>query len=155
DPPPHRPQEVAQELGAEFPVDVLLIQPEELPHPPPPPTAVAWPDRQRRRRAELLPSPALNLIEYMKRVYDFSTISNRADFNGDGAVDSADQSDFNAAYALYSGQSGCNWVHGDLSGDNYVGAADVMMFNNWKLYHNNNPNDPSVLNAEKPSPSMH
>ncbi|MCC6427200.1 MAG: hypothetical protein IT435_10315 [Phycisphaerales bacterium] len=77
-----------------------------------------------------------------KRVYDFSTIYNRADFNGDGAVNSADQSDFNAAYALYSGQSGCNWVHGDLSGDNYVGAAEVMLFNSWKLYHNNNPNAP-------------
>ncbi|MCC6428042.1 MAG: hypothetical protein IT435_14630 [Phycisphaerales bacterium] len=60
---------------------------------------------------------ALKMIEYMKRVYDFGTLYNRADFNGDEVVNSTDQSDFNAAYALYSGQSGCNWVHGDLSGD--------------------------------------
>ncbi|MCC6426354.1 MAG: hypothetical protein IT435_05995 [Phycisphaerales bacterium] len=85
-------------------------------------------------------STAVDLIEFMKRVYDFGTLANRADFNGDGAVNSTDQSDFNAAYADYQGQSGCNWVHGDLNGDNYVGAADSLLFNTWRLYHINNPN---------------
>ncbi|MCC6427028.1 MAG: hypothetical protein IT435_09435 [Phycisphaerales bacterium] len=83
---------------------------------------------------------AASLIEFMKRVYDFGTLANRADFNGDGVVNSTDQSDFNAAYADYQGQSGCNWVHGDLNGDNYVGMADSLLFNTWRLYHINNPN---------------
>jgi hypothetical protein len=97
-------------------------------------------------------STAVDLIEFMKRVYDFGELANRADFNGDGAVNSADQSDFNAAYAIYQGRTGCNWVHGDLSGDNYVGAADVLYFNSWKLYHNSHPNDPVTADLGSADP---
>jgi hypothetical protein len=66
--------------------------------------------------------------EYMKRVYDFGVLSNRADFNGDGLVNALDQTEFNAVYAIYQGRGGCNWVHGDLNGDNYVGAVDSFLF---------------------------
>ncbi len=76
--------------------------------------------------------------EYMKRVYDFGTLTKRRDFNGDGLPansgdpgDSQDLADFNTAYALYHGKTNCNWVHGDLDGDHDVDAHDAMLFNLW------------------------
>lgn len=99
---------------------------------------------------------ALALIEFMKRVYDFGPIANRADFNGDGTVDSKDQSDFSAAYALYQGKTGCNWVHGDLNGDNTVNLTDSLLFNSWRLFHMSNPSTwmPVTLGAAEPDDAL-
>lgn len=76
---------------------------------------------------------ANQLTEYMKRVYDFGLIDNRRDFNGDGAVDAQDTTDFNTAWDLYYGKSPCNWVHGDIDQDNDVDLSDKLKFQSWAL----------------------
>ncbi len=83
-------------------------------------------------------------IEFMKRVYDFGTLANRRDFNGDGTIDSQDATDFSAAYALYHGKSNCNWVHGDMDGDHDVDSHDSLLFNLW---HNALGNPPPVVSV--------
>ncbi|MBL8964778.1 MAG: hypothetical protein KF787_04065 [Phycisphaeraceae bacterium] len=64
----------------------------------------------------------------MKRVYDFGPLADARDFNGDGDVNQQDVDDFMLVYNLYLGRTNCNWVHGDVNGDNVVNVADYLLF---------------------------
>ncbi|MBL8964846.1 MAG: hypothetical protein KF787_07925 [Phycisphaeraceae bacterium] len=77
----------------------------------------------------------------MKRVYDFGPLANANDFNGDGDVNQQDVDDFMLVYNLYLGRTNCNWVHGDVNGDNAVTSADFLTFTNRRLMQamTNNP----------------
>ncbi|MBL8964780.1 MAG: hypothetical protein JNK70_11995, partial [Phycisphaerae bacterium] len=77
--------------------------------------------------------PATEIIEFVKRVYDFGPLADANDFNGDGLVDEHDVTDFNAMYAIYFGRTNCNWVHGDVNQDNTVTLADLLAFNSRRM----------------------
>lgn len=75
---------------------------------------------------------SIRLVECMKRVYDFGTLTNRRDFDGDGDVDSNDLADFDAVHSDYAGTtSGANWIHGDMDQDNDVDASDALKYHLW------------------------
>jgi hypothetical protein len=80
---------------------------------------------------------ANQLTEYMKRVYDFGSLSDRINFNGDfdqngnSLVNAQDLADFNTAWNKYKGNFPCNWVHGDVDQDNDVDQADMNKFMFW------------------------
>ncbi|HRJ50735.1 MAG TPA: hypothetical protein PKU91_09385, partial [Phycisphaerales bacterium] len=71
---------------------------------------------------------AKRMIEFMKRVYDFGPLADARDFNGDGVANQQDFNDFMLVYNLYLGRTNCNWVHGDVNGDNTVNMSDYQIF---------------------------
>ncbi|MCC6425538.1 MAG: hypothetical protein IT435_01825 [Phycisphaerales bacterium] len=89
--------------------------------------------------------------EYMKRVYDFGTISNRRDFNGDGFLNSADLDDFEDQHATYLGRSNSNWVHGDVNGDHQVTSSDALLYRHWYL-NQGSVNPPYTANLGTANP---
>ncbi|MCC6426121.1 MAG: hypothetical protein IT435_04800 [Phycisphaerales bacterium] len=99
-------------------------------------------------QAALVPA---QFTEYMKRVYDFGTLINRRDFNGDGVINSSDLNDFDDQYALYSGQSNCNWVHGDVNGDHQVTLSDATAYHWWYAFQGG-VNPPNVANLGNANP---
>jgi hypothetical protein len=93
-------------------------------------------DWARRGFVVYIPNPESTLsrtiIEYTKRVYDMGILSARLDFNGKDGVTAQDLTDFNAQWNAYNGETtGCNWVHGDVDGDNDVDLADKNKFMLW------------------------
>jgi len=71
---------------------------------------------------------ALHVNEFIYRVYDFGDVC-RADFNGDGCVNSTDVSAFNAQYAIYAGIGTTFW-EGDVNGNNVINSTDASDFVN-------------------------
>ncbi len=96
-----------------------------------------------------------DFTKYMQRVYDFGTLPDRRDFNGDGFVTSDDLSDFDAQYALYVGKSNCNWVHGDVNGDHQVTASDAVAYRFWYTYQASvHPPYPASLGTANPDNAL-
>lgn len=65
--------------------------------------------------------------ELLKRIYSFGLIENIADFNFDGVVNSADYTEYVAAYFAHESANG-NFIHGDMNGDGMIDPDDLGDF---------------------------
>jgi hypothetical protein len=94
---------------------------------------------------------SIRLLECMKRVYDFGTLNNRRDFNGDGSITQQDLADDDFMWNQYRGTgSGANWIHGDVDGDDDVDISDRMKYQTWYFNMTGLWNTPINLNNAEP-----